>query len=116
MGLDAPRLRLNRLDYSKELRGRTIGPGYVHRGHRRNHRLLRFFLILWFTLVAAFTAAAALDLLLDVGWGYTMSDVRAGTGMIAFGCLFWLFARAIMAINLSISRRVYGPEPADPPE
>jgi hypothetical protein len=89
---------------------------YLHRLHRRNRRFLRYFLALWFALFASLTAAAALDVVVKLGWNYTMKDVWGGIGMMVGGCLFWLFARGIMSMTLAMSRRIYGPEPTDRPK
>jgi hypothetical protein len=87
---------------------------YLHRLHRRNRQFLRFFMILWFAVATILTGAAALDVVAHLGWRYTTNEVWIGVGAAAFGACFWLFARAIMSMNLSIARRLYGPEPTDP--
>jgi hypothetical protein len=88
---------------------------HVHRLHRRNQRFLRYFLILWLSLFGALALAATLDVLVSLKWGLTNRDVWSAIGMMAGGGVIWLFGRAIMSITLGMARRVYGPEPDDPP-
>ena len=88
----------------------------AHRLHRRNMRMLRWFMILWLTGFAALTGAAAIDVVAHVGWGYEAKDIWDGLLMIVFGCAFWVFATIINHVVLGISRRLYGPEPAGPTE
>lgn len=88
----------------------------AHRLHRRNMRMLRWFMILWLIGFAALTGAAAIDVIAHVGWGYEAKDIWDGLLMIVFGCAFWVFATIINHVVLGISRRLYGPEPAGPTE
>ena len=85
----------------------------LHRLHRRNRSILRITLILWLALLAVLTGAAALDVMVDLGWGYSSRDIWGGLGMMVFGCVLWLFARAMISLNLAITRRLYGAEPVD---
>jgi hypothetical protein len=89
---------------------------YLHRLHRRNRRSIHFILVIWLVLVSAMTGAATLDVTVGLGWGFSSREVWGGVGMMLFGCVFWLFTRAIMSVNLAITRRLYGPEPLDRPE
>lgn len=88
----------------------------AHRGHGRTRRMLRWTVVFWLILAAAFTAAAAADVLLNLGWGYEARDVWGGLLMMAFGCGFWLFATFINHVVLAYSRRLFGPEPTGPAE
>ena len=79
-------------------------------------RLLRWTVVLWLLAAAAFTSAALIDVMSNLHWGYEPKDIWIGLLMIAFGGAFWVFATIMGEIVLSISRRLYGPEPAGPPE
>ena len=92
-----------------------IQAAYVHRLHRRNRRFLRWFLIIWFAGLSLLTGVAALDIAANMGWGHDIKDVWGGLGLMAFGWVLWLFARVIMSATLGMSRRIYGPDPAQPP-
>ena len=88
----------------------------AHRLHRRNTRVLRWMMVLWVGVFACVTGAAALDRIVDLGWGYEAKDVWGGLLMMAFGCGFWLFATFINHVVLAFSRRLFGPEPTGPAE
>jgi hypothetical protein len=87
---------------------------YAHRLYRRQRRFLRYFTWAWLIVFCSLAAVATLDVLVDVGWGYTMGDVWTFVAFAAGGCFIWLFSRAVLSLVLGISRRVYGPEPAEP--
>ena len=78
--------------------------------------MLRWTVILWLTAVVALTGAAVLDIVADLGWGYEAKDVWGGLLMVVFGGAFWVFATVVNHVVLAISRRLYGTEPAGPPE
>lgn len=88
----------------------------AHRLHRRNKRILRWAMVLWLIAVVGFTTAAAFDVIADLGWGYEARDIWGGLLMVAFGCAFWAFATLVNHMVLTISRRLYGPEPTGPTE
>lgn len=88
----------------------------AHRLHRRNMRMLRWFMILWLTGFSAVIGAAAIDVIAHVGWGFEAKDIWGGLLMIVFGCAFWVLATIINHVVLGISRRLYGPEPGGPTE
>lgn len=88
----------------------------AHRLHRRNTRVLRWMMVLWVGVFACVTGAAALDLIVDLGWGYEAKDVWGGLLMILGGCAVWAFATAVNHLGLAMSRRLFGPEPSGPLE
>ena len=88
----------------------------VHRLHRRNKWLLRWGVTLWLIAVLAFTAAAAFDVIANLGWGHEPRNIWIGLLMAAGGCAFWVFATTVSNVVLAISRRLYGPEPMGPAE
>jgi hypothetical protein len=78
--------------------------------------MLRWMTILWLLAFAWITGAAALDLIWNLGWGHEPRDIWGGLLMMVFGCAFWVFATFINHVVLSVSRRLFGPEPAGPTE
>lgn len=88
----------------------------AHYRHRQNKRMLRWSMVLWLLGVAALTSAATADAIGKLGWGYATKDIWGGLLMLVFGCGFWVLATFVNYIVLAISRRIYGPEPSEPPE
>lgn len=88
----------------------------AHRLHRRNKQMLRWTVVLWLMAVVAFTGAAVLDVVANLGWGHEAKDIWGGLLMAIFGCAFWGLATVVNHVVLAISRRLYGPEPTGPTE
>lgn len=63
---------------------------------------------------AVLTLSAALDVIIDLGWGFRPGHAWIGLLIILFGGVFWLFARLISGLGLTLIRRLYGPEPDGP--
>ena len=78
--------------------------------------MLRWTVFLWLLAVAAFTVAAIVDVIAKLGWGYETKDIWGGLLMLVLGCAFWGFATLANHVVLAISRRLHGPEPAEPIE
>jgi len=72
---------------------------------------LRWFMLVWFTFISAWTAAAIVDVIGDLGWGYSVTAIWVGVGFLAFGGLLWLAVHAMLSFLLAATRRLYGPDP-----
>ncbi|WP_442680085.1 hypothetical protein ACSBM8_02420 [Sphingomonas sp. ASY06-1R] len=74
---------------------------------------MNWVVMIWAAFFFIRFAAALLDRLLDLRWGYAALDVWASAGFIAFAGAFWIFASLIQSLNLAYIRHTYGPNPLD---
>jgi len=59
-----------------------------------------------------FTAAAAADTLWHFGWGYSWQDSLLGSGMAAFGILFWFIWNWMFKLIRWLNESRFGPDPS----
>lgn len=85
----------------------------LHALYRRNRRFMNWVVVIWAAFFFFRFAAALVDRLFDLGWGYAAVDVWASAGFVAFAGAFWVFASLIQKLNLAYIRHTYGPDPSN---
>ena len=83
-------------------------PSFVQRWHAWNRKAVKIFAILWFAAVALMTAAAGIDVIFDLGWGYKLGDVGTGLLMMVLGAGALALIYSVMEVVDAISRKVHG--------